>query len=84
MLAYHASQLCDLIPHQGHHMMPHYVLQLVLMGAAMMFAVLVIGFLVIVDRTRLTNIIRARSFREPTVEELFTRALSRYGKMNNT
>lgn len=77
-------QLCDfLATSHGHHMMmPHYFIQFVIMGAAVVFAVLVIGFLVILDRARFTNIVRARQSSEPTVEEVFLRAVSQYERLN--
>lgn len=75
---------CDyLTTTNGHHMMPHFFLQFFVMSAAVIFAVLVIGFLVILDRARLTNVVRARQSFEPTVEELFLRAVSQYERMNN-
>lgn len=85
---YHGSSnhYCEIVTSNGHYMIPHYVLQMVLMGAAVMFAVLVVGFLIILDRARLTNIVRARRLEQegPTVEETLIRALSQFGQLNDT
>lgn len=65
-------------------MSPNFALQTVILGATVVFAVLIIGFLVILDRTRLTNIVRTRRFLEPRIEENIFKAFEKYEKMNNT
>lgn len=80
---YYPDRFCEYVASSAsHHMMPHYFLQIIIMGVPVMFSILVIGFLVIIDRARRTNIIRARESPEPTVEELFLRAVSQYERLN--
>lgn len=75
---------CDYVTtSHGHYLMPQYFLNVVIISAAVIFAVLVIGFLVILDRARFTNVVRARESAEPTIEEVFLRAVSQYERLNN-
>lgn len=83
MANYDPLIFCDHLTTSHDHLMPHYYLQFVIMSAAVIFAVLVIGFLVILDRARFTNVVRARESVEPTIEEIFLRAVSQYEILNN-
>lgn len=81
---FYPYRLCDYLTNSNRQdMMPHYFVQSVILSAAVIFAILVIGFLVILDRARFTNVTRARQSSEPTVEEIFLRAVSQYGHLNN-
>lgn len=63
---YHRHHECELITAPYHHhlnnhyMVPHHLLHLMFLGSAAIFAVLMVGLLVIVDRARLTPVVRAR------------------------
>ncbi|CAG9861348.1 unnamed protein product [Phyllotreta striolata] len=91
-IMYYANlRLCDhLIPYltgfnanQG-VMSPGYALQTVVLGATVVLAVLVIGFLVILDRMRMTSVVRARRFSEPTAAENVLAALGKYENFGKT
>lgn len=72
-------QLCNWFPmQQGAVMVPQVFVQFMFFGAAVIFAVIVIGTLVVLDRTRLPLITRARDSNEPTVQDLFIQAQSQY------
>lgn len=82
----HVHHYCEIMTNNGHYMMPYYAPQMVMLGAAVMFAVLVVGFLIILDRARLTNVVWARELqqKEPTAEDMLIRALSQFGQLNHT
>lgn len=79
---------CDLSPHSnGNYMFfPYYVLQTVLVGVPVIFVVLVIGFLVLMDRMRLTPVVRARNEINNEnltfINHLLTTALVYYDQLN--
>lgn len=87
-MSFHPSigpQLCNWLPtNQGHYMVPHYLMQFVFLGTAVLVAILVIGFLVILDRVRLPVITRARQSNESYIQNLVMRALSQYEDLNNS
>ncbi|KAL1518028.1 hypothetical protein ABEB36_001714 [Hypothenemus hampei] len=83
---------CEIITQDSHkHMlMPHYILPLIVLGAVLLFAILTIGLLLIIEKARLTPVVRARmqSFQQPQqhttkVEEILAKSIDLYSRLNN-
>lgn len=63
--------------------MPHYFHPLAFLAVTVLFAILLIGLLLVVDRTRFTPVVRARDLRPNyTLEQFVTAAIRHYSEIN--
>lgn len=85
---HHHCEIVQAHGSHGHYMMPHYVLHviipLIILGASVLFAVLVVGFLLLIDRTRLTPVVRARRDTSTLsrAENILAKAISQFEHLN--
>ncbi|XP_048521059.1 uncharacterized protein LOC125503932 isoform X2 [Dendroctonus ponderosae] len=80
---------CEMNTDYRGHISPYIILPLTVLGSVLLFSIFTVGLLLIIERARLTPVIRARlqslhsDSRFSSFEQLVTKAVEVYNKLND-